>query len=107
LVAHHGGADAAVPATFAAFKPRIAIMNNGVKKGGALVTYEYLHQVQGLEDVWQAHRSEAAGKENYAESRIANLDESTAHWIKLSANDDGSFRVQNGRTGNWQTYHVK
>ena len=99
LVAHHGGADAAEPATFAAFKPRVAIMNNGAKKGGAPATYEYLHQVQGLEDVWQLHRSEAAGKANFAAARIANLDESTAHWIKLSANADGSFRVANGRTG--------
>ena len=35
LVAHHGGADAADPATFAAFAPRVVIMNNGMKKGGA------------------------------------------------------------------------
>jgi beta-lactamase superfamily II metal-dependent hydrolase len=104
LVAHHGGPDADVEATFAAFKPRIAIMNNGAKKGGALLTYEALHRVQGLEDVWQVHRSEAAGKENFAENRIANLDEGSAHWIKLIANNDGSFRVQNGRTRKWQSY---
>ena len=107
LVAHHGGADAAEPATFAALKPRIAIMNNGATKGGALKMYEYLHRVQGLEDVWQLHRSEAAGEANFAEDRIANLDESTAHWVKLSANDDGSFRVLNGRTGEWTSYRAR
>jgi competence protein ComEC len=107
LVAHHGGADAAEPATFAALEPRIAIMNNSATKGGALEMYEYLHRVQGLEDVWQLHRSEAAGEANFAEDRIANLDESTAHWVKLSANEDGSFRVLNGRTGEWTSYRAR
>jgi competence protein ComEC len=107
LVAHHGGADASDPATFAAFKPRVAIMNNGIKKGGAQVTYESLHHVSGLEDVWQLHRSEAAGDKNFSAERIANLDESTAHWIKLSAGEDGSFRVLNGRTGEQKTYPTR
>lgn len=107
LVAHHGGADAADPATFAAFKPRVAIMNNGLKKGGALATYVSLHHVAGLQDVWQLHRSEAAGDANFAEERIANPDESTAHWIKLSASGDGSFRVLNGRTGEWKSYPAR
>ena len=83
LVAHHGGADVSDPATFAAFKPRVAIMNNGRKKGGSLATYELLHHAPTLEDVWQLHRSEAAGDLNFAVEHIANPDESTAHWIKL------------------------
>lgn len=107
LVAHHGGADASDPATFAAFKPRVAIMNNGLKKGGSQATYESLHHVQGLEDTWQLHRSEAAGDRNFPAERIANLDESTAHWIKLSATADGSFRVLNGRTGEWKNYPAR
>jgi competence protein ComEC len=106
-VTHHGGADNANPAIFAAFAPRVAIMNNGLKKGGALGTYEALHHVSGLEDVWQLHRSEAAGGKNFAVERIANLDERTAHWLKLSANEDGSFRVLNGRTGKWKNYSAR
>lgn len=104
LVAHHGGADASDPATFAAFRPRVAIMNNGLKKGGSRAVYAALHDVRGLEDVWQLHRSESAGDQNFASDRIANLDESTADWIKLSANKDGSFRVFNGRTGLSKAY---
>ncbi len=104
VVAHHGGRDNADPAIFAAFAPRVALMNNGLKKGGALGTYETLHHVAGLEDVWQLHRSETAGDRNFAAERIANPDESTAYWIKLSANEDGSFRVLNGRTGEWKSY---
>jgi competence protein ComEC len=104
LVAHHGGADASDPASFAAFKPRIVIMNNGLKKGGSRAVYEVLHHVDGLEDVWQVHRSEAAGDQNFASERIANLGQSTAHWIKLTASEDGSFRVLNGRTGLGKNY---
>lgn len=47
LVAHHGGPDVADPATFTAFQPRVAIMNNGLKKGGSRETYETLHHVAG------------------------------------------------------------
>src|SRR5262249_40321266 len=104
LVAHHGGPDAADPATFAAFKPRVAVMNNGLKKGGSRETYETLHHVAGLADVWQLHRSDGAGDQNFAADHIANPDESTAYWIKLSAQQDGSFRVLNGRTGESKAY---
>jgi competence protein ComEC len=98
LVAHHGGADAADPATFAAFAPRVAVMNNGMAKGGARSTYELLHQLSGT-DVWQLHASNDAGPENFPERRIANLDESTAYWLRVEARADGSFTVFNPRTG--------
>ena len=104
LVAHHGGADAADPATVAAFKPRVAILNNGATKGGGAETFAMLYRAQRLEDVWQLHRSTNAGAENFADEQIANLDEQTAHWIKLSANEDGSFRMTNGRTGVAKNY---
>ena len=104
LVAHHGGPDAAGAETFAAFNPRIAIMNNGVKKGGALATYQVLHDVAGLEDVWQLHSSAEARDSNFPPKYTANLDDSTAHWIELVAKEDGSFRVRNGRTGEIKAY---
>ena len=104
LVAHHGGADADVPETFAPFKPRVAIMNNGLKKGGARETYQALHHVAGLEAVWQLHTSADAGDNNFSAEYAANLDESTSHWIELTANKDGSFRVFNRRTGKSKIY---
>lgn len=104
LVAHHGGPDVADPANFAAFRPRVAIMNNGVNKGGARTTYQALHQVPGLEGVWQLHLSAEAGDANFAAPYVANLDESAAHWIKLVAKEDGSFRILNQRTGEWKEY---
>jgi competence protein ComEC len=103
LVAHHGGADAADPATFAAFRPRVAILNNGSVKGGTAETLAALHAAHGV-DVWQLHRSARPEARNFADDHIANLDESTAHWIVVRARRDGSFAVTNGRTGATQQY---
>lgn len=99
LVPHHGAADAAYPATFAALRPRVAIVNNGAEKGGAPETFDNLRRAPGLEGAWQLHTSTNAGVVNLPESQSANLDETTAHWIKVSANHDGSFTVTNDRTG--------
>jgi len=99
LVPHHGGPDVVYPATFAAVQPRVAIVNNGATKGGAPEVFAGLRRAQGLQDVWQLHRSQNQGAENFADDRIANLDETSGHWIKVSANKDGSFTVTNDRTG--------
>lgn len=104
LVSHHGGGDQGDLGVFAAFKPRVAVMNNGVKKGGARTTYQALPRMPGLQNVFQLHASADAGDANFPDDFIANLDESTAFWIKVVARRDGSFRVQNPRTGVWYEY---
>jgi hypothetical protein len=63
-----------------------------------------LHDAEGIEDVWQLHRTRNQGAENFSDDRIANLDESTSHWIKVVANEDGSFVVTNGRTNSSKKY---
>jgi beta-lactamase superfamily II metal-dependent hydrolase len=103
LVAHHGGADAADPATLAAFQPRVSVVNNGAMKGGDGPLFEALRR-SGGGDVYQLHRSTKNGVENVADERIANLDTATAHWIKVAASADGSFTVANGRTGAIERY---
>src|SRR5204862_5834130 len=50
-VAHRGRPDGDVPATFAAFKPRLALMNTGLKKAGPLATCQLLHHVPGSKAV--------------------------------------------------------
>lgn len=107
LVAHHGGLDAADPATLTGLAPRVAIVDNGALKGGAPELLAALHQARGLEDAWQLHRSTASGPQNFSDDRIVNLDESTAHWLKVSARDDGSFTVTNGRTGVTKSYGAR
>jgi len=110
LVPHHGGKDVAHPAYIAAAQPRVAIMNNGGTKGGAPETFATLHQAPKsgangrLEDVWQIDRSRNPGAQNFTDERIANLDDATGHWIKVSANQDGSFQVTNQRTGASKAY---
>jgi hypothetical protein len=39
--------------------------------------------------------------------RNENRDDSGAHWIKLVARENGSFRVLNGRTQQWKQYAAK
>jgi competence protein ComEC len=99
LVPHHGAGDATYPATFAALRPRVAIVNNGADKGGAPEAFDNLRRAPGLEGAWQLHTSTKTGVVNLPETQSANLDETTAHWIKVSANQDGSFTVTNDRTG--------
>jgi beta-lactamase superfamily II metal-dependent hydrolase len=104
LVPHHGGNDVSHPSLVAALTPRIAIVNNGRVKGGQARTFDMLHGSKGIEDVWQLHRSENEGVRNFPDSRIANLDETTGHWLKLSASPNGSFSVTNTRTGERKAY---
>ena len=61
----------------------------------------------GLEDFWQLHYAVKAGDANMPPAMIANLDESTAHHLKLSAQRDGSFTVTNGRTGETRAYKAR
>lgn len=104
LLPHHGGADVSDPAVFGAVRPRVAILNNGATKGGAPEIFASLRRVRGIEDVWQLHRSENGGTLNFADDRIANLDQSTDYWIHVSAREDGSFVVTNARTGVGKMY---
>ena len=104
LIPHHGGNDIAHPSLVAALTPRVAIFNSGAIKGGGANTFDMLRAAPGVEDVWQLHRSRNSGVTNFADARIANLDETTGHWLKLSATTDGSFTVTNGRTGQAKAY---
>jgi beta-lactamase superfamily II metal-dependent hydrolase len=104
LVAHHGGADGSHPALFAALKPLVAITANGTRKGAQGPTLETIRRT-GFTDGWQLHATANPGAQNVPDERIANLDQSTTAWIKLSARSDGSFTVTNGRTGSTKSYH--
>lgn len=106
LVAHHGGADAADPSLFAAIQPRVAITNNGTRKGAQAPTLATLRTLSGT-DTWQLHTTANPGATNVDASRIANLDESTSAWIKVTAQANGGFRVTNGRTGSTTVYPAR
>lgn len=106
LVAHHGNSTVADPATLAAFQPRVAVVNNAPRKGGRLALLQMLRKEQGL-DAWQLHVSGEAGENNAPPERIANLDDVSAHWLKVAARADGSFKVTNARTGITKQYDAR
>ena len=76
LVSHHGIDRSNSPALVHGLQPRVAIMNNGTRKGGAPATFKVLEASPGLEDLWQLHWSYNVGVEHNAPGVfIANIDD--------------------------------
>ncbi len=105
LIAHHGDYDTNIPALYAALRPRAAIMNNGVRKGGSPDAFRTLHTQTDM-DLWQLHWSANPGTGNTRDDLIANMDEgtTTGYWLHMSAFEDGTFRIVNQRNGVERTY---
>jgi hypothetical protein len=129
---HHGVDSSNSEVLVHALRPRVAIMNNGTRKGGQVDVMKTLHSSPGLEDLWQMHFSQLSGQEYTVPGLfIANvLDEplaampvapisapppgpdappapvhnGRAYWIKVSARTDGSFTVTNARNGFSKSY---
>jgi competence protein ComEC len=107
LTTHHGMNISGLPALVHAVRPRVAIMNNGARKGGTPEASSTVRSSPGLEDLWQIHTAVAADAKNVAENFIANLDETTGNELTVSADRDGSFSVTNPRNGNQKRYQKK
>jgi competence protein ComEC len=76
LTSHHGLSLSGSDALVHAIQPRVAIMNNGTRKGGAVQAFQTLHRSPGLEDLWLLHWSYNGGLEhNPAGVFIANVDD--------------------------------
>jgi beta-lactamase superfamily II metal-dependent hydrolase len=121
----HHGVDSSNSEVIHGLRPRVAIMNNGTRKGGPPDVMKVVFSSPGLEDLWQMHFSQLSGQEYTVPGMfIANLlDEPSAsmpiapiaapppgpgaapapvhngqaYWIKVSAKTDGSFTVTNTR----------
>ena len=75
LVSHHGSNQSDSPQLIHALHPKVALMNNGPKKGASPEIWQTLHDSPGLQDFWQLHFAVANGKEhNTADSFIAHRD---------------------------------
>ncbi len=109
VVSHHGFDRSGSPALVDAIAPRVAIMDNGARKGGDATTFETIEGSSRLKDLWQLHTVAANdAKHNMAESRIANLPGPDAgNYLKMTARTDGSFSVTNERTGETVNYPAK
>ena len=129
---HHGQATSNSSVIVHALRPRVAIMNNGTRKGGEPDVMKTLFSSPGLEDLWQIHFSLLSGQEytmpgmfiaNTADAQPAAMPiaptpapqpgtgaapppahNGAAYWIKLSASQDGSYTVTNARNGFTKTY---
>ena len=89
--------------------PRVAIMDNGARKGGTPQGWRVVKGAPGLEDLWQLHFAVAGGQDaNAPDSLIANVDEPCeGKYLKLSAEPDGSFTMYNSRNKYTKAYPVR
>jgi competence protein ComEC len=132
VVSHHGQPVSNSEVLVHALGSRVAIMNNGTRKGGQPDAMKILHSAPGLEDLWQLHFSLLSGQEYTVPGVfIANSTDEPqdampigamtppaagagappppahngmAYWIKVDARTDGSFTVTNSRNGFSKTY---
>jgi len=109
MVSHHGQPNSNLKVLVHAIEPRAAIMNNGPRKGGQPEVMKVLYTAPGLQNLWQLHFSSISGEEYNAPGLfIANLADEPhngpAHWLKVSAREDGAFVVTNGRNGFSKAY---
>jgi hypothetical protein len=109
IVSHHGWSQSGSPALVYGIAPRVAIMDNGAKKGGSPPVWDIIEKSPGLENLWQLHFSEEGGTaHNVPEEFIANPPGPDAgNYLLLTAWPDGSFEVFNSRTGKSKQYAAK
>jgi hypothetical protein len=115
LTTHHGSGQSNAPVLVHALKSRVAIMNNGARKGGDLPVLQTVKSAPGLEDLWTLHYAVVAGGEaNVDEARIANLGDvadpavkDTGFGINVTVQPDGSFTVANERNNVTKTYPAR
>lgn len=129
IVSHHGlGTSNSTPLVHG-IGARVAIMNNGTRKGGSPRPMTTLFSAPGLEDVWQLHFSWLGGQEyavpglfvaNHIDDQPDELPlrplqrnirdvpppahHGPAHWIRVDGRADGTFTVTNTRNGFSKTY---
>lgn len=107
IVTHHGMNLSGSATAVHAFAPRVAIMDNGARKGGTVEAYQVIKSSPGLQDIWQLHHAVAGGEQNNAPDQfIANPQETpdAGAAIKLSASADGHYTVTNLATGFSKSY---
>ena len=110
LASHHGLDLSNARALVSAVRPRVAIMNNGVHKGGSPEAWNRVHSSPGLQDLWQLHTAEDAdAAHNSPAALIANPAGSpdAGAYLKVEATTNGNFSVTNSRTREVRQYPRK
>jgi beta-lactamase superfamily II metal-dependent hydrolase len=106
IVSHHGWQQSGSAQLVDGIAPRVAIMDNGAKKGGSPGPWEVIEKSPRLENLWQLHYSEEGGStHNVPAEFVANPQGPDAgHYLLLTAHPDGSFEVFNSRTTQVRKY---
>lgn len=109
-VTHHGQDSSNNPAVLRAASPRVAVVNNGPRKGGSKVVYADLKAVPEIEAIYQLHRNvQTTDADNAPSEHIANLEESCAgEPVSVAVAPDGkSYTVKVGRAGGSRSFAVR
>lgn len=109
---HHGfGNISGAPALVLALRPQVVVVNNGPTKGWQNSAWETVSKIQGLQDVWQMHRTMGPDHDhNVSSNQIANLEptaECKGDWLKASISKNGKFTLTNERTGFRKSYTAR
>ena len=109
IATHHGLFYSNSPALVHGVAPRVALMENGAKKGGSPAAWDIIKSSPGLEALYQLHWSEEGGAAHNSPAEfLANPDGPDAgNYFKITAHEDGSFDVLNSRTGKTKSYPTK
>jgi competence protein ComEC len=109
LVTHHGSDSSNPKALVWALHPRVAVIDNGPRKGASPAAWQIVHDSPELEDLWQLHYAAESDRDhNVADDRIANVKENCeGKSISITAQADGSFTLTNSRTGVQKSYAKK
>lgn len=109
-VTHHGLDISNNPVLINTVKPRVAIYNNGARKGCAPSVTATLRRVPGIQAIYQQHRNLGVGaQENTDPEFIANPNEKCdGESISLSVAADGkSYTVSVGSKGKPKRYETR
>jgi beta-lactamase superfamily II metal-dependent hydrolase len=107
---HHGLEISNNPVVINTVRPRVAIFNNGARKGGHASVISTLRRVPDIQAIYQLHRNVTVGAaENTDPEFIANPEEKCqGEGIKLSVAADGkSYTVTVGSKGKARRYETR
>ena len=84
-------------------------MNNGAHKGGSPEAWQTVSEAVGAKNLFMLHTAEGSdAAHNSAEAMIANpKGDGEGHYFKVMARKDGTFSVNNSRTGETKDFSSK
>lgn len=109
---HHGLDQSNNPLVVQTLKPKVAVFNNGPKKGCQPGAFASVKGLPGVEAIYQVHKNLVAADANTTPEKIANVEEKAdkcaGNYVKLSVDPSGKkYTVSVPSTGHEQTFTTK